>query len=238
MTLKLNGITLNSSANLKYQGNTLDVIKYNGTIVWEKYPVGTVIFESSTAGTYSLNLSKGAYTVYAVGGGGGYGWSNAYYTLWASGGSGSYINAIMNINTNSIINISVGKLGSNSGPNGYGVYLKEVGETGGTSSIYNNTSNATLIQAFGGTGGTADYTAHNPYASGGIGGTTYFNSTYCTRISSSNGNDGDDESVTGFYAEGVQPGASVYNGFGKGTGLDAFGNIISGTSGYIKIVKA
>lgn len=239
MSLKLNGITLNSSANLKYQGNTLSTIKYNGTVVWEKIPAGTVMFESSTAGTYSLNLAEGTYIAYVVGGGGGYAYSNAYYTLWASGGSGGYINATMNINTNSIIGITVGNLGTNSEPKGYGNYLKQTGGLGGTSSIYNNTLNVALISATGGNGGVADYSdPSKASATGGNGGSTSFSNIYCTKITSSNGNKGSGELVTASYAAGVQPGASVYNGYGKGNGLDSLGNIIRGTSGYIKIIKA
>lgn len=107
-----------------------------------EYPEGVVKFESSTPGTYNIDIEKdGLYEIICVGGGGGgVRWRAGSWDDKAGGGSGGYSNLTQNLTKNSY-NIAVGAGGgwTNSG----GRYAG----SGGTSSFAN------IVNATGGQGG-------------------------------------------------------------------------------------
>lgn len=84
------------------------------------YPLDTIVFEKTTAGTYNIALEKGKYEVYCIAGGGG-GWGYKSPSARASGGgSGSGFIGQISISKGSyeIIVGSGGSSGSNSGGSG------------------------------------------------------------------------------------------------------------------------
>ena len=101
MVLKLDNIDIHDDTNITctdINGSILPVdrIQFEGVTVWEKQttPAGTIIFESSTAGTYNIEIPvDGLYQIIAVGAGGN-GGKVPYGTLVLSvaGYGGGYIN--------------------------------------------------------------------------------------------------------------------------------------------------
>ena len=87
-----------------YKGNTKIGKVYKGnTLIWssDPYDIDEIVFESSTAGTYPVNIAgDGLYEVYCIAGGGG----GRYYHILSStkigygGGSGSGFIGIINLN--------------------------------------------------------------------------------------------------------------------------------------------
>ena len=106
MTFKFNGITLDNSTTINCDNHTdIGKLQLNGVTVWEKQsvPSGTVIFNSSTAGTYTVNIPvDGNYQIIAVGGGG-EGGTYLNYTMQVSsyGYGGGYINVYANLTSGS-----------------------------------------------------------------------------------------------------------------------------------------
>ena len=158
----------------------------------------TITFFSS--GTIQFSCSNGPISFALVGGGGGgSGGSNTPNSIkgGAGGGGGQTNNSITTSYTNNIIyNIVVG-LGGNGGPQVGG----SIGQTGGSSFIYFDTT----YTALGGQGGQA--------SQGGDGGGQNNGGTISEPLSYSNGNGGNGNS------NGV-----LYNGGGGGGGCDGSGN--------------
>lgn len=199
-----------------YKGSTKIGQIYKGsTLIWsnDPYDIDEIVFESSTAGTYPVNITgDGLYEVYCIGGGGG----GRYYTIsepsfsfshhtinvkhmMYGGGSGSGFIGIININAG---NYSV--IVGNGGATGN---KSAAGKDGGDSNI------GSLITSKAGKGAN-----HG----GGTGGAVPTIST--TAVSTTLNSKGNSGSKS--YG-----GASLYNGYGAG------GNAISnGTAGYVKIV--
>lgn len=209
----------NGSQKLKdiYIGGTKIKEIYNGsTLVYtgSQYDVDEVVFESSTAGTYSLELLEtGKYEVYCVGGGGG---GNTYSSgipprfFSSGGGSGGGFIGVINI-VKSSYSIIVGNLGSRS-------TSQQAGGTGGSSTI------GSLIICSGGIGGRSN--GFTPI--GGSGGTVTLNTTPVNVTLNSSGNTGGGNTGTGT----VLGGASLYNGYGKG----GDSNSNNARAGYVKII--
>ena len=202
--------------NIYFGSTKIKEVYHGSTLVYRssQYAPGQVIFESATAGTYSLDLLEtGKYEVYCVAGGG----SGARYFystqfLVASGGSGSGFigNVALTKGTMSIV---VGSGGSGQSGDGYG---------------YNGTNSSigSAVICYAGGGGNA----HSPSGRGGSGGSAPSISVtvYSTSLNSA-GNGG------GFRAGGsMGGGASLYAGYGKG-GDASTGSVQQGTSGYVKI---
>ena len=170
------------------------------------YPLDTVLFESSTAGTSTLSLEEGIYEVYCIGGGGG-GWGRR--GVASGGGSGSgFIGQI---------NISKGNYEIMVGTGGAGGAVS--GKTGGNSTI------GDIVKTFGGSGS-------GNYPSGGA--IPEISVTILSTTLNSAGNSGNhNSSSTGIVS--AAGGASLYNGYGAG-GLANRSGGKSGTAGYVKIV--
>lgn len=190
---------------------------YKGSdLVWKlhQYSGDQVLFESSIAGSYQINvLDDGVYNVICVGGGGGgaqAGNKTAYHG--AGGGSGGYSNEEIYLTR--------------------GTYTATVGQGGAVSRQWSGwaiagdggTSSFSTVNATGGFGGRAH---RDNGATGGAGGTG-------TTQNGNGGNAGGGSNVS--YAGG----ASVYGGYGAG-GNGYSGNASTmpysngGASGYVKI---
>lgn len=195
-----------------YYGSTeIKSVYYGSTKVYSgKYPSGTVLFESSTPGTYTLSVEHNqTLSIILVGAGG----KGAYYrrnTGWllsaAGGGSGAYVHGSLNVSR--------------------GNYTIVVGSAnGGNSSAFNNI-------ARGGGNGVATGTGSSD-VTGGSGGTY----TVTSGITGENGNvGGTDRRGLQPSASG---GASKYSGYGAGGSASVAasgGYANNGTNGYVKIV--
>ena len=151
------------------------------------YKKGQVIFESSTPGTYNVEiLGKGKYEVYCIGGGGG-GYYKRNPKSVGSGGSGSGFIGIIKIEA-SILSVSVGAGGRYQSYNGAGSSIGNLvitygggrGSTGGAAGAQ-PTINATIIsttlnsagnpgESSGGSGPVAGGASlYNGYGAGGVG---------------------------------------------------------------------
>lgn len=223
------------------QDKTYKVYKVfkEGNLVWRerKYDKNQIIFDSSTAGTFSIYLDNGIYDVICVGGGGAAAMRGVYDDKgygWGGGSGGGFVGRLSITNK--------------------GTYTVVVG------SANNNTksqSSDTQIS------NPSDTSTHDSYISGiircGGGGSGHYNSSYVgaagsapvidssvTLISSSvnragnagsskSGGNGSDSAVT------ASGGASVYGGYGKGQGCKVHEyarrrSWINGTNGYIRII--
>ncbi|MFI3241223.1 MAG: hypothetical protein R3Y43_01490 [Alphaproteobacteria bacterium] len=213
-----------------------------------KYDVDEVIFESSTAGTYSLEfLEDGAYEIIAVGGGGGaaaYATGSISYTiaLTGGGGSGAMYQGQFYI-PKSTVEIVVGSRGNSSTTalTSLSVWTSSA-TAGGQSKV------GSYLTVGGGGAGSASLQANNPSYSGGTAGTvsSVSSSSLTTTISQSSGSTGTAVRTTyGDRDSTVTASAttSAYQPYGTGSGVAATTRMSSaatithsyGSAGYIKI---
>lgn len=199
---------------------------YEGSnLIWG-YDLNQVLFESSTAGTYTVDIEfAGDYQVIVVGGGSGaaYNASSKFSDGSISGGSGAGFEGIISL-TAGTYTITVGAGGTSVSP--HNANTAKPG-AGGNSSIGN------LIIAGGGNeDGTANAGFHG---SGNViskGGVLRYTSSIVNSINlASNGIDGGQDwntSVTGA--------SSVFSGqsWGEG-GTSNYGNMTNGKDGYVLI---
>lgn len=184
---------------------------------------GTILFESTTPGNYSVDLIAGIYEfiVIAAGGGGADSDGSRHYAI-AAGGSGSGFIGNIQINAGNY-NILVGK-GGNAAESG-GSWA--VAQNGGNSSISN------LITCYGGNGGAAD--AGGPSCRVGTGGAIPNISGHILDVTlNSAGNSGEYASKTQYH-QLYQGGASLYNGYGAGGDVQQNIGYYPGKDGYVKI---
>lgn len=185
------------------------------------YKKGEVLFESATAGTYSVDLAvSGKYEVYVIGGGSGgatrVSSSRVYLT---GGGSGSGFIGVVKL-TKGSHSITVGAGGDS-------MYTQATGTTtkaGGDSCI------SDLITAYGGKA--------TSIGSDGIGGdvpniTVSVISTTLNVAGNNGSSDSSSDDSTEYIT--IAGGESVYNGYGAG-GTTGSGSPRKGTAGYIKII--
>ena len=202
-----------------YKGNTKIGQIYKGnTLIWssDPYDIDEIVFESSTAGTYPVNIAgDGLYEVYCIGGGGGV--AVDMYTMLtkrrfcsAGGGSGSGFIGILQISSNNYT-IIVGSGGSSG--------MREWGSAGTNSSISN------IITSYAGNGGRANPSSLHSGTGGAIPNIYVPIISYTLNTTGKSGG-------TSFNGTSTTGGASVYNGYGAGSGNISY----SGTSGYVKIV--
>lgn len=193
-----------------YKGSTLIYIS-------SVYPIDTVLFESSTAGTSEVELETGIYEVYCIGGGGGGATSQKKLIVTryekAGGGSGSGFIGNIRIEKGNYTIIVGG--GGNAAP------IKDTwtyGGAGGNSSISN------VLTCFGGGGGAADANG-SEYRDGQGGNTPSVVSQVITQTLNQAGN----------KSNGGTGGLSLYNQYGAGGSATNSGGQ-KGSSGYVKIV--
>lgn len=172
------------------------------------YPLDTVIFEQTAAGTYSVALEKGKYEVYCIAGGAGGSGIDILSASFASygGGSGSGFIGIINM-AKGTYSITVGKGGEARQIN--------LGEFGSNSSI------GDLIITYGG---------QSDYNSGPGGAAPTVNTAILQQTLNTPGN-------TGACVESTSSvgGAAVYMSYGKG-GDGSSVAAENGHTGYVKIV--
>lgn len=124
MSMHLNGQNIKE---LYYNGQKIKEAYYNGEKVYSSG--GVIIFESSTAGTYTVELSSGKYEITCVAGGGGgtYCIDNSGSRVSGSGASGSCFKGVVRISAGTYtVVVGAG-----------GIYASRTGyvPTGGASSI-------------------------------------------------------------------------------------------------------
>jgi len=200
------------------QSGTYKVVSNSSKNISLQLSPNTVIFESSVAGTYNVNLPyNGKYQLIMVGGGGGgliyknrVGRHGIYYI--SAGGSGGYVTGTIQVSRGTY-SIIVGAGGSSASAT---IDTSIHASAGGSSSAFNQTAE----------GGGGGY-----YRSSGSGGSYTISGG---ELTGTNGNSGgyrrsDD---TGVFAYG---GASVYGGYGKGGNANSPSTSHSGVAGYVKI---
>jgi hypothetical protein len=214
-----------------YDSQTGSFIIYEDTLLEPTLDVEFDVWESSTPGTYSVDIKvAGNYQVILVGAGGG-GASKGSKRM-AGGGSGAYLNGIFAL-PSAIYSVVVGEGGlyAYSDSNNSGVRAND----GGSSGIYWNEESMIVG---GGKGGYA-YSGSSGYelTPGTGGGKCSIPSTLTTISieSNENGNKGQTGTSLGSVGAG---GASLYNGYGKGgIASSSSSSTYSGTNGYVCIKK-
>lgn len=218
--------------NGQYEGK----IYKGSTLVFQgAYSPEEVVFESSTAGTYSVNLEKaGIYEITCVGGGGaaamrgvyddkGYGWS---------GGSGGAFVGTFSL-TRGTRTVVVAKANNNTIAQTSNSQTSNPTDT----AIYNSSVSGIVSVGGGGSG------YYNPSAVGSAGAVPTLSITPRSTTVNRAGNVGVSGSggVGGDAGVTVAGGASVYGGYGNGQGcvVSEYANKrswINGTGGYVKII--
>lgn len=204
-----------------YKGGTTISKIYKGSQLIYSYlafPIGTVLFDNATPGTYSITLPAGTYEVYVIAGGGGASATKSGRSRYGSGGgSGSGFIGYIKI-TKQTLNIIVGKGGQGS----FVQWSNTKGENGDNSSIGN------LVVAY---GGQSNYSESGAGGAGGAAPT--ITTTVVSQTLNRAGNTGQYRGNT----EQAPGGASLYNGYGGGgmAGADQY-YANPGTNGYVKII--
>lgn len=187
-----------------------------GTIKGAPYPVGTILFESGIAGTYSITTYEGIYELQicgAGGGGGGSAGSHAWYGQ--NGGAGSAWKGYIKLNyaTYTLIIGQGGGGGAGSGRNA-------LPGANGTASYVALSGNRLITTGAGNGGaGTGNYAGANNGAGGIL---TMGSLNILTTLLSSNGIT---QSTTSL----------LNNGYGAGGAYRPANTGLNGTNGYIKL---
>lgn len=190
------------------------------------------IFESSTPGTYTVEITEaGKYEITVVGAGGGGATGSdsnkyAYKSRASSGGSGAAVVGVWDLEVGSYtVTIGAGGAGS-----GNGMWTLNTGKTGGSSSF------GSYITCNGGTGGKAVWTDQGGTAAG-TGGAVSNVTGYTSLIQSTNGNNG---VVLGGHSGWTNGGNSVYGGYGRAGQAycdGGGGGTSAGGSGYVRVAQ-
>ena len=253
MTLQFNGKNL---ANVLYNGKQLETLQLNGKTVWTKIPLtetikpGTVIFESSKAGDYTVEIPvEGTYDIICVGAGGGsatyiYVWSNIasnWRSSSAAGGAGGVFRGTETLLAGEY-KVRIGRGGTGYG--GYSKYNSLGAQPAFPSAIRGGDGGLSSFDYIVSQGGKGGY-AYAGAATGGAGG---------TGITSTGGkgggiyvNSGVYESDSYKYINTSANGGSNIIGMGVGGGCNnsyttshgyTSWRANGGANGYIKITKA
>jgi hypothetical protein len=214
-----------------YYSQSDSFIIYENILLEPKLDIEFDIWESSTPGTYQVELKVGGkYQIILVGaGGGGAGYGSKRKS---AGGSGGYINGYFNLERG-IYTFTVGKGGT-------GIYSPDNGYltagSGTSTTIRSNTCNMT---AYAGSGGYIyQYNSGCTITPGSGGSISSVPSDILIElVASQTGNSGNG-TTSGSYTV-MRGGESLYNGYGKGG--DAYGGTATenGGNGYamIKSIK-
>ncbi len=211
----------NSSIKNIYWGSTpVKEVWYGSNKIWSNCPYtpNQVLFESSTPGTYSLNiLTDGVYEVYCIAGGSGGAAYHVYGYKWysASGASGSGYIGNLKI-TQHTYQIVVGR-----GSSGKHNSSEKISDA-------ENSSISNVVTSYGGKGGKA--VDDRTQAVGGDIPTIFTQEISFTLKQRGNNGTIDDDSDL------CSGGASLYNGYGKGGDVNIFDYVNDGTNGYVKII--
>ena len=214
-----------------YYSQSGSFIIYEDILLEPKLDIEFDVWESSTPGTYQVELkASGKYQIILVGAGGG---AAAYGSKRKSaGGSGGYINGYFNLDKG-IYTFTVGKGGT-------GIYSPDDGYlTAGTGTSTSISSNICNMAAYAGTGGYIyQYNSGCTITPGSGGSVSSVPSSILVElIASQSGNSGNG-TTSGSYTV-MNGGASLYNGYGKGGDAYAGTKNENGGNGYamIKSIK-
>lgn len=228
--------------DIYYGGVKIGKIYRGNTLVYTSlaFPIDTIVYESSTAGSETITLEEGIYEVYCIAGGSGgaaVGGTSTARAVAVGGASGSgFIGKVrLNEGTYRII-VGAGGAGSS------GAYrYTATSVKGGKSSIGNlvitrageeNLEN--LVTAYGGESSTTN--GNNIAVAGNGGAVPYVNTSII--ISQTLNKAGNQGNIVRYWATSTA-GASVYGSYGAGGASTAYnggGTHVDGSSGYIKIV--
>lgn len=227
--------------DIYYGGVKIGKIYRGNTLVYTSlaYPIDTVIYESSTAGTSTVELKEGIYEVYCIAGGSGgaaVGGTSTNRAIAVGGASGSGFIGKVRLNKGTY-KITVGAGGAGSS----GAYrYTATSVKGGDSSIGNlvitragEVSLEILVKAYGGESSTTNGT--NIAVAGNGGAVPSVNTSIISQTLNKAGNQGN---IVRRWATSTA-GASVYGSYGAGGASTAYsgrGTHEDGSSGYIKIV--
>lgn len=214
----------------------IDKVYKGSTLVYQgAYTANQVVFEKSTAGTYSVNLAKaGLYEITVVGGGGAAAMRGVYDDKgygWTGGSGGAFVGTfVLERGTRTVV---VGKANNNT-----------TAQSGNTQTL-NPTDTKTYGSSVSGVvsvggGGSGHYSSNYVGAAGAAATLTITPTTTTVNKAGNAGNSGSGGSGGGNGAT-INGGASVYNGYGKGQGcvVSEYAtkrSWINGTAGYVKIV--
>lgn len=224
MTNDGSNITSLTPREIQNNNQVLEVRRiYKGSqLIWG-YDPSEIIFQSSTPGTYTVDiLTSGYYNVAVVGGGSGgaYVYSSKFSDGRASGGSGAGFVGIVYLTAgNHTIKVGAG---------GSGKAYETNGQTSATSTAGGQSAIDSIIVAGG--GGSAKAGIHGATQTAGSGGTLSYDSSKVQSYSlAKNGNAG-----TTIYNSNITGGASVYSNYGKG-GNAGNSYTTDGGNGYVFI---
>lgn len=211
---------------IQNQNTTIGVKRiYKGSqLIWGYNP-SEVVFQSSTAGTYTVSIAiSGYYNVTVVGGGSGgaYVYSSKFSDGRASGGSGAGFKGV--------VYLSAGNHTIKVGAGGAGRAYESNGQSSATSTAGGQSSIDSIVVAGG--GGSAKAGIHGATQTAGAGGTlTYDSSKVQSKTLATNGNTG-----TTVYGSNITGASSVLSETTYGAGGNA-GNsyTTSGENGYVLI---
>lgn len=228
------------SANKKVSSFTINPVQpektgreisriYKGSTLVYGYGVNEVLFESSTAGTATVNIEYDGYyelTVIGGGSGGAFEYSAKYADGAAAGGSGAGLIGVAYL--------SAGSYSITVGAGGAGKWDNNASETV-TASAGSASKFGSIVTAGGGSAPKAVYNGGTQTA--GAGGTLSYTSSAFKSVSlAKNGNAGttnNNASTSSTYAGG----SSVISGKTYGAGGKAqYGGAYAGTAGYVKVV--
>lgn len=228
--------------DIYYGGVKIGKIYRGNTLVYTSLasPIDTIVYESSTAGTSTVELEEGIYEVYCIAGGSGgaaVGGTSTARAVAVGGASGSGFIGKVRLNKGTY-RIAVGAGGAGSS----GAYrYTATSVEGGNSSIgklvmtrASEVSLKNLVKAYGGESST---TNGKDIAIAGNGGAVPSVNTSII-ISQTLNKAGNQGNIVRYWATSTA-GASVYGSYGAGgasTALNGGGTHEDGSSGYIKIV--
>lgn len=144
------------------------VYKGSTQVYSSKLPAGQVIFESSTAGTYEINIPKSQnYYIQLVGGGGG--GRYAHVSTDSGGGSGGYVYGTIHIPAG-IYTLIVGKGGASGTAGGDSVFVEQIAGGGKSRTSYAGGTCTTTLNYINGKAGGSGKTGQSVYEGYGAGG--------------------------------------------------------------------
>lgn len=155
-----------------YIGNTKIEFIYKGStqVYSSKLPAGQVIFESSTAGTYTIVIPKTqTYHIDLVGGGGGGHKSSSGIVHRYGGGSGGYVYGLIFIPAGTYT-LLIGSGGGTDVSGGNSSFFNQIAGGGVSFNSYAGGTCTTTLNYINGNNGGKDYVGESVYGGYGRGG--------------------------------------------------------------------
>lgn len=223
------GKIISLSINPVQTNNTVRKIArvYKGSTLVYGYGINEVLFESSTAGTSTVNIEHSGYyelTVIGGGSGGAFEYSAKYADGAAGGGSGGGLIGVAYLQAGTY-SVTVGSGGAGAWDNNSREYISA--SAGGASKF------GSIVTANGGTAATARY--NNGSQTAGQGGTVSYTASAFRSISLNKQGNAGATATNASTSATYSGGESVYGGYGAG-GKAQYGGAYAGGTGYVKVV--